>query len=217
MTHAERMQRFSDADLYLVITAEYCGGRSATAVLEMALEAGVSLVQLREKHLDDRALYEHALDFRERTHQAGALLIIDDRLDIALATGADGVHLGQNDLPIRAARAVAPELILGASCHNLEEALAAQHDGASYVNLGPVFATQTKDVSTGVVGLKLLEQAIPHLTIPFTTMGGIKDTNIDRVLCKGARCCAVVTAVTAAYDPKAAATRLREMIRASRR
>ncbi len=215
-THAERMARFAEADLYVVITEAHCAGRSATEVLEAVLEAGVTLVQLREKHLDDRALYERAIDFRERTRQAGALLLIDDRVDVALVSGADGVHLGQSDLPMRAARSIAPDLILGASCHNLDEALAAQHDGASYVNIGPVFATQTKDVPTGVVGPGLIEQVAPHLSIPFTTMGGIKETNIAEVLRRGARHCAVVTAVTAADDPRAAAASLRAMIRAAR-
>jgi thiamine-phosphate pyrophosphorylase len=216
MTRSERMTRFADADLYVVITEEFCGGRSSSDVLEAVLEAGVSLVQLREKHLDDCALYARALDFRERTRQAGALLIVDDRVDVALAAGADGVHLGQSDLPVQAARAIAPDLLVGASTHSLEEALDAQKTGASYVNIGPIFATQTKDVPTGVVGPELIAEAVPHLHIPFTVMGGINADNISQVLAHGARCCAVVTAVTAADNPKAAAAALREVIRAGR-
>ena len=216
MTHAERMRRFADADLYVVITEEFCGGRSSSEVLEEVLEAGVTLVQLREKHLDDRALHARALDFRERTHQAGALLILDDRVDVALAVGADGAHLGQSDLPVRAARAVAPDLIIGASSHNLAEALEAQQDDASYVNIGPIFATQTKDVPTGAVDPELIDEIRPHLHIPFTVMGGLKADNLGPVLAKGARCCAVVTAVTAADDPRAAAKELRAVIQAGR-
>lgn len=216
MRLSERMARFVEADLYVVITEAFCAGRSALAVLDDVLEAGVLLVQLREKDLDDRALHERALAFRARTQPAGALLIVDDRVDVALAVEADGVHLGQADLPIEAARRIAPGLIVGASSHNLEEALAAQRAGASYVNIGPIFPTQTKSVPTGVAGPDLIDAIAPHLAIPWTTMGGIKLHNIDAVLRRGARCVAVVTAVTQADDVGAAAKALRAAILARR-
>ncbi len=209
----ERLRRFEASDLYVVITEEYCGGRSAVEVLDAVLEAGVTLVQLREKSLSDRELFARAQVFREKTRAAGALLIVDDRVDIARAADADGCHLGLDDLPLDAARRVAPELILGASTHNLEEALEAQDKGANYVNIGPVFPTQTKAVPTGAVGPELIEQVRPHLRIPFTTMGGIKEHNIGQVLERGARRVAVVTAVTAAPDVRAAAEALRRRIR----
>ena len=145
MTHRERLALFDQADLYVVITEALCAGRSALDVLGKTLAAGVRLVQLREKDMGGRELYERALAFRRETEAAGALLIINDRLDIALATGADGVHLGQDDLPVAAARRLAPDLIIGASTHSLEDALAAQEAGASYVNIGPIFPTQTKE------------------------------------------------------------------------
>jgi thiamine-phosphate pyrophosphorylase len=212
MTLAERLARFEDTDLYVVITEQFCAGRSSLEVLDAVLDAGVKLVQFREKDLPGRELYERARQFRDRTQEAGALLIVDDRVDIALAVDADGVHLGEFDLPIEEARRVAPELIIGASSHNLEEALAAQHAGAGYVNIGPIFATQTKSVSTGVVGPEMIERIAPHLTIPWTTMGGIKRHNIDQVLQRGAKRIAVVTAVTEADDVRAAAAELRETI-----
>ena len=214
MTRAERAARFETADLYVVITEAFCAGRSAIEVLDAVLAAGVKLVQCREKDCDDGLYYERALAFRERTAKAGALLIIDDRVDIALAAGADGVHLGTADLPIKAVRAIAPELLLGASSHSLEEALAAQEAGADYVNIGPVFDTQTKAVPTGNVGPALIGAIRPHLRIPFTTMGGIKAHNIRDVLAQGARRVAVVTAVTAADDVSAAAKELRDAISA---
>ena len=195
-----RMQMFREANLYVVITGRFCGGRSALEILDEVLDAGVRLIQCREKEMSDRELYAHARAFRERTLQAGALLILDDRVDLALAVNADGVHLGQDDLPIAAARAMAPDLILGASTHDLEEALAAQAAGASYVNIGPIFATQTKNVPTGVVGPAMIDAIVPHLKIPFTCMGGIKAHNIDEVIQRGARHAAVVTAVTEAAD-----------------
>ena len=210
---AARMAVFASTDLYVVITEEFCGGRCALAVLDALLGAGVRLVQLREKGLDDAALYDRCRAFRERTAATGALLIVDDRVDIALASRADGVHLGQSDLPIEAARRIAPDLVIGASSHNLEEALAAQMAGASYVNIGPIFPTQTKSVPTGAVGTDSITEIAPHLTIPFTCMGGIKLNNIGEVVRHGARHVAVVTAVTEAPDVCAAAVALRQAIR----
>jgi len=216
MNHAERMAVFNDADLYVVITGAFCAGRSPLDVLDACMEAGVRLVQMREKDTSDLALYELGIAFREKTRAAGALMIVDDRVDLALALDADGVHLGQTDLPIAAARCIAPELILGASSHNPEEALAAQDAGASYVNIGPIYPTQTKSVPTGVVGLDMIDAIRPLLRVPFTCMGGIKAKNIGPVLSHGARRCAVVTAVTAAPDPRAAAAKLRALIQQER-
>jgi thiamine-phosphate pyrophosphorylase len=177
--------------------------------------AGVRLVQLREKEMSGRSLYNLALEFRRLTAAAGALLIIDDRLDIALACGADGVHLGQEDLPVDVGRQIAPDLIIGASTHSLEEALAAQEQGASYVNIGPIFATQTKPDVTPL-GVEAIDRIAPRLRIPWTTMGGITRANIAQVVFHGARRPAVMSAVTAAANPQAAALELRQIILAGR-
>lgn len=207
------MARFAETDLYVVITEAFCAGRPALDVLDACLEAGVRLVQYREKDADGRTLYAGARAFRERTAEADALLIINDRVDVALAVGADGVHLGQGDLPMAAVRRVAPDLILGASSHDLDEAMTAQEAGASYVNIGPIFPTQTKAVPTGVVGPDMIDAIAPHLNVPFTCMGGIKAHNVAQVTARGARHVAVVTAVTAADDVAAAARELRAAIR----
>jgi thiamine-phosphate pyrophosphorylase len=216
MNLAQRMALFDEADLYVVITEEFCAGRSSLEVLSKALDGGARLVQLREKTMADMALFRLALKFRELCSEKNALLIIDDRVDVALAAGADGVHLGQDDLPIDAAKDLAPELILGSSTHSLEEALSAQAAGASYVNIGPIFSTQTKATSVGALGPGILDVITPHLTIPWTVMGGIKAANIDLVLERGAKRAAVVTAVTAADDVAAACVALREKILKSR-
>jgi thiamine-phosphate pyrophosphorylase len=166
-------------------------------------------VQLREKDLVGRYLYELAVEFRRRTLAAGALLIIDDRTDIALAAGADGVHLGQTDLPVAAARRIAPELIVGASSHSLAEAVAAENAGAGYVNIGPIFSTPTKPAAVPL-GVEALKGIAPHLKIPWSTMGGINQGNIGQVVARGARHPAVMSAVTAAKDVTAAAAALRK-------
>jgi thiamine-phosphate pyrophosphorylase len=211
MDLAQRLAAFERADLYVVITESFCAGRTALAVLDQVLAAGVGIVQLREKDLAGRDLYGLAVEYRKRTKAAGALLIIDDRLDIALAVGADGVHLGQTDLPVAAARRVAPELIVGASSHSLAEALAAQEEGASYVNIGPIFPTATKPKAVSL-GVEAISHITPHLKIPWSTMGGINQDNIALVVARGARHPAVMSAVTAAPDITAAARALRAAI-----
>ena len=212
MNHDQRLAAFERADLYVVITEALCGGRSALEVLAKALAAGVKLVQLREKDLEGAALYRRAQEFRQLTAEAGTLFLVNDRLDIALAAEADGVHLGQDDLPVSAARRIAPELIIGASTHSLEEALAAQEAGASYVNIGPIFPTRTKSIPTPL-GLEALERIAPRLRIHWTTMGGINIANIGLLVARGAKHPAVMTAVTAAPDPTAAALELRQIIK----
>ncbi|HWR97227.1 MAG TPA: thiamine phosphate synthase [Candidatus Methanoperedens sp.] len=207
-----RLARFRETDLYVVITERFCAGRTALAVLGEVLAAGVGVVQLREKEIDDRELFERARAFRERTLRAGALLIVDDRVDVALAADADGVHLGQRDLPVREARGQAPSLLIGASSHTPEQAWEAQAAGASYVNIGPIYPTQTKATGLPALGPAALDSTVPRLTIPFTVMGGIKAHNLGALLERGARHVAVVTAVTAAGDVAGAARALRQAI-----
>ncbi len=212
MSRSMLSQKLSSADLYVVITESFCAGRSSLETLENCLAAGVRLVQLREKHLDDGALFALAREWRARTRAADAVFIVDDRVDIALAADADGVHLGQSDLPIAVARELAPELLIGASSHTPDEAMAAQEAGADYVNIGPVFPTRTKETPMGHVGPELISDIAPRLRIPFTCMGGIKLDNLSAVMEQGAQIAAVVTAVTAAEDQRAAAQELRTRI-----
>jgi thiamine-phosphate pyrophosphorylase len=212
---AERLERFDRPGLYVVITTEFCAGRSPVDILDACLAAGVRHVQCREKRLSDLEYTALAKAFCLRTAAASAVLIVDDRVDIALAAGADGVHLGQTDLPLTDARRIAPDLLLGASSHSLEEALRAQDDGADYVNIGPIYATQTKETGWEPLGPEAIAAIAPALRVPFTCMGGIKPGNIAPLLAAGAHRCAVVTAVTAAADPQAAAAELHQAILAA--
>lgn len=214
--HAERMSRFKSAGLYLVTSATLSSGRTTTEVVSAALDGGVKLVQLREKDLPVRELMTLAREVRELTSRAGALLIINDRVDVAVAVGADGVHLGQDDLPIDAARGLSADLIIGASSHNEEEARAAEADGASYVNIGPLFPTRTKEWTDAFLGVEGLRRIAPVVTIPFTVMGGIKAHHVPDVCAAGAQTLAVVTAVTAAPDPAATARELVALVLDSR-
>lgn len=206
--HDERLRRLTGAGLYMVTSQELSRGRTTQNVVAAALAGGVKLVQLREKSMPTRAFYELASRIRELTHAHDCLLIINDRLDVALAVGADGVHLGQDDLPIPQARALAPDLIIGASTHTIAEARTAQQEGASYLNIGPLFATKTKQWSGAFLGLDGLRRIAEQVSIPFTVMGGIKPAHIPGLLDAGARTIALVTAIAAADDPTAATREL---------
>ncbi len=211
--HDERLRRFCAAGLYFVTSQSLSEGRTTIDIVRRALAGGVTLIQLREKDLPLQEYLELARAVRELTRPYGCLLIINDRIDVALAVDADGVHLGLDDLPIAAARAIAPDLIVGASSHTIEEAVVAESAGASYVNIGPIYKTGTKVWTDAFLGVEGLAQIAPHVKIPFTVMGGIKREHIPALCAAGARTIALVTAVTAAQHPEQAARELLEEIR----
>ncbi len=215
MNRNDRKMRFLDVDIYPVTCEELSLGRSNPEVLEAVIRGGAKIIQLREKEYTTRALYELALRFREITARAGVLLIVNDRLDIALAVEADGVHLGQDDLPLVAARKMAPELLIGISTHSLEEAVQAQADGADYINIGPIFPTKTKKGVESFLGPDGMAAISRKIELPFTVMGGINESNIDQVLARGAQRVAVVTAVTQAPDIAESVGALKKKIRES--
>ena len=200
MTREQRKSLFKQVDIYPVTCERLSNGRSDLEVLEGLVAGGAKIVQLREKDMCERDFFRLAEKFRERTARAGMLLIINDRVDVALAVGADGVHLGQEDFPVPAARKIGPELLIGASSHDLEEAIRAQEEGADYVNIGPIFPTGTKEGIEHFLGPDEITKIASNLSIPFTVMGGIKESNVSRVLAAGATKVAVVTAITQAPD-----------------
>jgi len=212
MNREERLARLKEIDIYPVTCQKLSEGRTNLEVLDGVLAGGAKIIQLREKDWDKKDLYELALEFRKRTLRYNALLIINDHVDVALASEADGVHLGQEDLPIEAARKIAPDLILGASSHTLHEALQAEKDGADYVNIGPIFPTKTKDKLSRFLGTDAIRKIGPMLTVPFTTMGGITQDNIHLVLQAGARRVAMITGITQAPDIAKRVRELRKII-----
>lgn len=158
------------------------------------LKEGVRLVQYRDKGKTRRALYEEALKLRKLTRHFNAKLIINDHADIALAVNADGVHLGQDDLPVREARKVVGDRMIGISTHNLEQARQAEADGADYIGFGPVFHTTTKDAGepVGVDKLRVIKE---NISIPVVAIGGINLGNMQTVVNAGADAAAVATAI----------------------
>ncbi len=210
---SERLAAFDAVDLYPVITSEFCGGRDPLYVLRQVAEGGATMVQLREKHLCARDYFNLACRFRKITSEFGMLLIIDDSVDIALAVDADGVHLGQEDLPLSAAKQIAPELLIGISTHSQEEGIVAVEEGAGYVNVGPIFATGTKEVPYKTVGLDILAALAPTMPIPFSIMGGIKAKHIPALVQLGAKRIAMITEITQAEDVRARTEMLRRLIK----
>ena len=204
---------FQQVDVYPVTCEELSEGRSNLEVLEAVIRGGAKIIQLREKEYQKKDLYHLALKFREMTAKAGVLLIINDHVDIALGVEADGVHLGQEDLPLTVARQLAPELLIGASAHSLEDALQVQKDGADYVNIGPIFPTRTKEGVERVLGPEAIATISSRVEVDFTVMGGINEDNIEQVLVKGARKVAMVTAITKAKDIAEKVRSLKEKIR----
>lgn len=201
LTLAERLRIFTETvTVYPVSCEKLASGRSDLEWLAAVLAGGSRIVQLRDKEAGDRELFEKALAFRRLTSAAGALFMVNNRLDIALLAGADGVHLGNSDLPAEAARQLAPELLIGVSANTLAQAATARERGASYFNIGPLFPTGTK------AGLKefLGPAAVPAFravsTLPCTVMGGIKLQHVPELVAHGAERLAVVTALTQAPD-----------------
>ncbi|MFC1837466.1 thiamine phosphate synthase [Thermodesulfobacteriota bacterium] len=186
--------------LYPVSCEPLANGRSDIEWLEGVLAGGARIVQLRDKHSNDRTFYEKALIFREKTNKAGALFIVNNRVDIALLAKADGVHLGNKDLPAEQVRELGPDLIIGVSCNQPEQVVTAKERGASYFNIGPLYETKTKKNLTPFLGIEAIETFAALSDLPYTVMGGVKHGHIHELAARGARRIAVVTALTQAED-----------------
>ncbi len=203
---AERRARLAAARLYLVCDAQPPAGELAD-VLRAAIAGGVGMVQLREKRLPDDELTAVAHAAHALCERLGALLIVNDRPTVALGAGADGVHVGQDDLPVAEVRELlGADMLIGLSTHTPAEIDAAPA-AADYLGVGPVHATPTKP-GRPAVGLELVRHAAAHAPRPFFAIGGIDTDNVRAVIEAGARRVAVVRAIAAAADPEAAARKL---------
>jgi thiamine-phosphate pyrophosphorylase len=203
--------RLANARLYLLLTGSACAASIEFVIFE-AVAGGVDIVQLREKSLSDRELLDRARRVRRWTSEAGALFIINDRPDIAAIVDADGVHLGQDDMAVRdARRIVGPDALIGVSTHSLEQLRQAALDGASYVGVGPVFASRTKQFDE-LPGLEYVRQANRESTIPMFALGGITSDNISQVVAEGASRVAVSAAICGADEPQPIAATLKRLL-----
>lgn len=200
-----------DYSLYLVTDRKLLGARDLVQSIELAIQGGVTLVQLREKSLSTREFLELAIRVKEITSRYRIPLIINDRLDLALAVDADGLHVGQNDLPMIKARELFPNKIIGVSVSTLTEALLAQQQGADYLGVGAIFRTTTK-ADAPVVSLEQLERIKKSVTIPVVAIGGINENNLKRVMATGIDGVSVVSAILAKESILKATRQLREEI-----
>ena len=200
-SYQQKMDFFQEeVTIYPVSCEPLANGRTDIEWLEEVLAGGAKIVQLRDKVSDDRTLLEKAIVFRQKTRIAGALFIVNNRFDIALLSEADGLHLGNDDLPAEEVRKMAPGLIIGVSCNAPEQAATAAERGASYYNIGPLFQTGTKKKLTAFLGADAIDEFSVLCDLPFTVMGGIKLDHVKELVGKGARRIAVVTALTQAEN-----------------
>ncbi len=204
-----RIDKFKAIDIYPVISSEFTNGRPVLDILKAIADGGAKIVQLREKNLCRREIFKLAEAYRKITAEYDMLLIMNDHVDVAMAVDADGVHLGQDDFPVEAARRIAPDLLIGNSTHNVPEALEAVNAGSGYINIGPIYNTNTKSVACGAVGLEMLKEVSEKVNVPFSVMGGIKEHHIRELLECGATRIAMVTEITQAEDVKAKVLQLR--------
>ncbi len=190
------------AGIYGITAEKFSNGRSNLEVVDAMIRGGVRIIQYREKHKDKsiRSMYEECLKIREITRAHGVLFIVNDFVDLALLVDADGVHVGQDDLPVSAVRRLVGDRIIGLSTHSPEQAAKAIEDGADYVGIGPIFETRTKDDVCAPVGLEYLDYAIANLSVPFVAIGGIKTHNIEEVCRRGAKTICLVTEIVGAHD-----------------
>lgn len=187
--------------IYGITDSKSGKGKNLLTYSEEILKAGVKILQYRDKRSCGKERFENAKALRELTKKYDALLIINDDVGVAIAVKADGVHVGQNDLPITEVRKlVGNEMIIGLSTHIPEEALKAVEDGADYIGVGPIFPTQTKEDVCAPVGFDYLEYVEKNVDIPYVAIGGIKLCNMNEILKRGAKSIAIVSEIVGAEN-----------------
>jgi thiamine-phosphate diphosphorylase len=187
--------------LYAILDTSFSKDRSPTAILGQLLKGGAKIVQLRAKELPSGEFFALAKEARQLTRDTGALFIVNDRADIALACGADGVHLGQDDLPLAAARKIlGKDKTIGISTHDLAQAREAETNGADYIGFGPIFGSTTKDTGYTARGLEMLRKIRAAVKIPIVAIGGINEKNVAEVWNAGADSAAIISDLMGAED-----------------
>jgi thiamine-phosphate pyrophosphorylase len=189
--------------IYGILAEKFSRGRDNVTVARLMVQGGIDVIQYREKRHEKsmQEMYEECLAIRKITREAGIPFIVNDFADLALMVKADGVHVGQDDLPLTALRdLVGDQMIIGCSTHSPEQAEKAVKDGADYIGVGPVFSTQTKEDVCDAVGFSYLNHVATQHTIPFVAIGGIKKDNLADVMGQGARCVCLVTEIVGAED-----------------
>lgn len=189
--------RLNGLKLYLITDRKLFSAQCLLYLaIETALQAGVKYIQLREKRLPTRKILDMAYWMKELTRQYGAKLLINDRVDIALAVGADGIHLGQKSLPVQAVRKITGDkFLIGVSTHGIKEALEAEKGGADFITLGPIYNTPSKLRYSNPIGIDVLKQVVSKISIPALAIGGIKTDRVKEVLDAGADGIALISGI----------------------
>ena len=211
--------KFSNIDysLYLVTDRGLSRGRSTVEIVKAAVAGGVTCIQLREKDCSTLEFIEQARAIKSFIGTREIPLIINDRLDVALAVGADGVHLGQSDMPLEMAQKIAgPSMLIGISAESVQDAVEAENGGADYLGVSPIYATPTKTDTAPPLGLQGLREIRNRVKIPLVGIGGLNNSNAAEVIRNGADGVAVVSAIVAAEDPETAAMNLKQIINEAR-
>lgn len=199
--------------LYLVTDRDLAGGRSIMEIVEEAAKGGVTMVQLREKDCDTKTFVSLAIEMKKRLQGYGIPLIINDRIDVALASDADGVHIGQSDMPYDIARKIlGPHKIIGLSVENMDDIRQANELDVDYVGISPVYSTATKTDTAAPFGLDGLEEAVKLSVHPTVAIGGMNKSTAAEVMKRKTDGIAVVSAIVCANEPKAAAEELNTII-----
>lgn len=199
-------------DIY-IITDRKLSKKPEPEFVREAIKGGANIIQYREKEIPLRDMLKTAANLREITRNAGATFIINDRVDVALAVNADGVHLGQEDMPIETARKLlGDDKIIGVTVHNAEEAAEAEERGADYIGLSPIFATSTKSDAGNAVGTEMIKKIKEKVKIPLVAIGGINEDNLSSVIKAGADGAALISAIVTKEDVKAAVRELKKKI-----
>jgi len=191
----------NQTDIYALTNSELSLGRSIEDVVTALLNANVKIIQYREKNAAAKVMLEECTIIRKLTLEANACFIVNDHIDIAMLVGADGVHIGQDDLPFAEARKLlGPDKIIGLSTHNPIQAGKAEEEGADYIGVGPIFSTKTKKDVCAPVGFEYLDWVVANCKIPFVAIGGIKMDSIANVVSHGGYCCAMVSEIVGSKD-----------------
>lgn len=199
--------------LYGITAEEFSNGRSNVDIVKAMINGGIKIIQYREKENKSiRQKYEECRAIRKITKDNGVLFLINDHPDIAMLVDADGIHIGQDDLPVAEARKLIGNKIIGVSTHSPEQAKKAQEDGSDYIGVGPIYKTYTKKNVCDPVGIGYLEYVINNIDIPFVAIGGIKEHNIQEIISMGANTIALVTEIVSAHDVAEISRRLQNQI-----
>ncbi len=203
-----------NTDLYCITAERYSNGRDNLQVVKELLRAGIKVIQYREKEKTMLDKYQECQQIRELTSNYGATFIVNDHLDLALAVKADGIHIGQEDLPIEIVRdLIGEDMIIGLSTHSPDQADDAIDKGADYIGVGPIFPTNTKKNVSSPVGLEYLKYVVDNIDIPFVAIGGIKEDNIGSVREVGANCICLITEIVGVEDIGKKIANIRQQLR----